>query len=63
MLADTLGPMPATVMVEARLESDHFRVDGKELHFREGMPARAEVRIRSETIAVSLIPWLRTLAR
>ncbi len=63
VLADTLGPMPATVMVEARLESDHFRVDGKELHFREGMPARAEVRIRSETIAVSLIPWLRTLAR
>jgi biotin carboxyl carrier protein len=61
LLADTLGTMPATVMVEARFDDDHFRVDGRDYYFREGMPARAEVRIRSETIALSLVPWLRTV--
>lgn len=59
LLADTLGPMPATVMVEARLDRDHFRIDGRELYFSEGMPARAEVEIRSELIALALVPWLR----
>ena len=63
LLADTVGPLPATVMVEARLDADHFRVDGRELYFREGMPARAEVQIRSEVIALSLVPWLRTLVQ
>ena len=63
VLADTLGPMPATVMVEARLDDDHFRVDGRDYSFREGMSARAEVRIRSETIAFALVPWLRTLVQ
>jgi membrane fusion protein (multidrug efflux system) len=62
-LADVLAPMPATVVVEATLESDHFNVDGRQFFFREGMPARAEVRLRSETIALALVPWLRTLVK
>jgi multidrug efflux pump subunit AcrA (membrane-fusion protein) len=60
-LADTLAPMPSSVVVEAALDTNHFTVDGRQYPFREGMPARAEVRIRSETIALALVPWMRTL--
>jgi membrane fusion protein (multidrug efflux system) len=60
-LEDAIAPGPATVLVEADLPGDHFEVDGRRYPFREGMPARAEIRLRSEPILFVLVPWLRTL--
>jgi membrane fusion protein (multidrug efflux system) len=60
-LADAIEVPPTTVVVEGDLATDHFTVDGQRYPLREGTPARAEVRLRSEPIALALVPWLRSL--
>lgn len=52
------GPV---VLVEARLPSREFEADGHTYAYHDGMFARAEVPVRSETIAVTLFPGLKAL--
>lgn len=50
------GPM---VLVEAELADAQFVVDGQRYSYHEGMLARAEVRVRAESLLEMLFPALR----
>ncbi|MFE8599015.1 efflux RND transporter periplasmic adaptor subunit [Archangium violaceum] len=52
------GPI---VLVRARIPSRTFTHDGRVLDFFDGMPARAEVAVRSEPILLTLLPGLKAL--
>lgn len=52
------GPL---VLVRARVSSHSFENDGRTFNYFDGMPARAEVRVRSESILLSLIPGMKGL--
>jgi biotin carboxyl carrier protein len=52
---------PSVVMVNARLPSHTFEVDGESYRYHDGMHGTAEVEIRSERIITALIPGLRSL--
>jgi membrane fusion protein (multidrug efflux system) len=51
----------ALAVVTAPLPSATFDVDGQTYSFRDGMPTRAEVRIRSERLLFALLPALKSL--
>jgi membrane fusion protein (multidrug efflux system) len=58
-VADALtlsGPM---VMVRARVDSPTFTSQGRTFNYFDGMHARADARVRSERILVTLIPGLK----
>ena len=55
---ETKGP---NILVEARLTSRSFEVGGRNLEFYDGMLARAEVAVNSESILLTLVPGLRAL--
>lgn len=55
---ETKGPL---VLVRARMPSRTFRRAGRQFDYFDGMPARVEASVRSETIFVALIPGLRAL--
>ncbi|MCP3960425.1 MAG: HlyD family efflux transporter periplasmic adaptor subunit [bacterium] len=57
---DLRGP---TVVVEARLPSQTFEAEGQTYSYHNGMHCAAEVRLRSETILVTLVPALKRLLR
>jgi len=50
------GPM---VLVRARIDSPTFQSKGKTFNYYDGMLARADARVRSERILVTLIPGLK----
>ncbi|WP_084736568.1 efflux RND transporter periplasmic adaptor subunit [Cystobacter ferrugineus] len=52
------GPL---VLVRARMPSRTFSLEGKVFDYFDGMPARAEVAVRSEPIIQALIPGLKVL--
>lgn len=52
------GPL---AMATARLYSSTFEVAGRTYPFRDGMPTRAEVRVRSERLLFALMPALKSL--
>ena len=54
------GPV---VIVKGRLASPTFQVDGQPVRFHDGMLARGEVAVRTERIAIALVPGLRALVR
>lgn len=58
-VADTLAPSGPVVLVEARLPGRRFVAGGRTLAYHEGMAARAEVSVRSESILAMLVPGLR----
>jgi membrane fusion protein (multidrug efflux system) len=52
------GPL---LLIRAHLPARTFVVDGQELAFFDGLPGHASVRVRSESILVSLLPALKGL--
>ncbi|WP_437952952.1 HlyD family efflux transporter periplasmic adaptor subunit [Sorangium sp. So ce296] len=62
-IADTVKIDGPVVLVEARLPFGGFRVDQRSLDFYPGMSGVAEVKVRSESLLVALIPGLRLLDR
>ncbi len=52
------GPV---VFVEARLPSPTFESDGRVYAYHDGILGRAEVRVRSESLLVTLVPGLKAL--
>ena len=61
--ADAVSLQGPAVLVNAVLPRRNFDFDGMELGFYHGMPARAEVAVRSERALFTVFPALRTLAR
>ncbi len=61
--SDAMAFTGAVVMVRARLDDRVIPVDGREYVVFDGMWGRLELRVRSESILVTLIPGLRDLAR
>lgn len=51
----------ALALATAPLSSATFEVDGRTYPFRDGMPTRAEVRVRSERLLFVLMPALKSL--
>jgi membrane fusion protein (multidrug efflux system) len=51
----------ALAVVTAPLPSPTFEVAGETYAYRDGMPSRAEVRVKSERLAFALLPALRSL--
>ncbi|AKQ65939.1 hypothetical protein A176_002851 [Myxococcus hansupus] len=60
-LSDTLELTGPIVLVRARLPSSSFVHGGRQFAYFDGMPARVEARVRSESILMTLIPGLRGL--
>jgi membrane fusion protein (multidrug efflux system) len=60
-LADAVELGGAVVLVRARLPSRSFVREGQTLNYFDGMPARAEARVRAESILVTLVPGLKGL--
>jgi membrane fusion protein (multidrug efflux system) len=59
--ADTIPFDGPVVVVHARLPRRTFDVDGGRFNFYDGMPVRAEARVRTERIAFALFPALRAV--
>jgi membrane fusion protein (multidrug efflux system) len=58
-LAGDLQLTGPVVLVTAPLPTGDFEADGRTLQYHDGMPASADVRVRSERIVFALIPGLR----
>jgi membrane fusion protein (multidrug efflux system) len=58
-LADAVSIDGPVVLVHAELPSSTFEASGQSYHFYNGMPARADIRVRAERIAITLVPGLR----
>jgi multidrug resistance efflux pump/GAF domain-containing protein len=58
-LADSIALTGPVVLIEARLPSAEFSVDGISYRYHEGMQATAEIRVRSESLLELLIPGLQ----
>jgi biotin carboxyl carrier protein len=61
-LADAVSVNGAVILVKARFSSPTFVNDGRMLSYFDGMPSRAEARVRSERIIFMLLPALKGLA-
>jgi membrane fusion protein (multidrug efflux system) len=61
-VADTVPLDGPLVLVRARLPGSGFVSEGKRYDYYDGLPGRAEVRVRSETILVSLVPALKVFS-
>jgi membrane fusion protein (multidrug efflux system) len=59
--ADTLAVAGPVVLVEARLPARGFVAQGKQYDYFDGMQGRAEARVGSESVLVTLIPGLKAL--
>lgn len=60
-LGDIVTIDEPVVLVHARLPSRQFTSNGEEFHYFDGQPAMAQARVRSEPIAVTLVPGLKAL--
>ncbi|GMU07996.1 efflux RND transporter periplasmic adaptor subunit [Corallococcus caeni] len=60
-LSDSFEVEGPIVLVRASLRDSGFFSDGRRFNYFDGMPARAEVRVRSESILLMLIPGLKEL--
>jgi multidrug resistance efflux pump len=60
-IQDTVAIEGPVVLVEATPRSGKFTVDGEAFDFYHGMSGTAEVRVRTESIVLSLIPGLRAI--
>lgn len=58
-VADTVSIAGSVVLVSARLPALQFEVDGARYSYFDGMTGTAEVRVRSEPVAVAMVPALR----
>ncbi|MCG8458153.1 MAG: HlyD family efflux transporter periplasmic adaptor subunit, partial [Holophagales bacterium] len=60
-IADALTVSGPVALVEANLPGPTFDSQGRSYTYHDGIPGRAEIRVRSEPILVSLIPALRAV--
>jgi multidrug resistance efflux pump len=60
-LGDTMNVAGPTLLVEAHLPSNTFHAQGEEFHYYDGMRARADLRLRTTSVSVALLPGLRYL--
>ena len=60
-LADTVALDGSFVLVEAKIPSGHFSVDGRTYDLRHGMAGTAEARVRSQRLVFALVPGIRAL--
>jgi membrane fusion protein (multidrug efflux system) len=60
-IGDTVTVAGPIVLVEATPASPTFTVDGQAFDFYHGMSGVAEVRVRTESILVALVPGLRVI--
>jgi membrane fusion protein (multidrug efflux system) len=60
-LADAVKVEGPIVLVRARMPSHTFTSEGQVFGYFDGMPAQAEVAVRSESILLTLIPGLKAL--
>ncbi|MBZ4329958.1 efflux RND transporter periplasmic adaptor subunit [Corallococcus sp. AS-1-12] len=58
-LADAVKVEGPIILVKARLAARTFKSEGRTLHYFDGMPARAELPIRTERLLWMLIPGLK----
>jgi membrane fusion protein (multidrug efflux system) len=61
-LADAFEFKGAFVLVRARLPAQTFESGGLPYNYFDGMPARAEARVRTESILLTLVPALKGLS-
>lgn len=61
-LADAVPVTGPVVLVKARMPSQTFLNEGQVLSYFDGMPSRAEARVRSERILLMLFPALKGLS-
>jgi multidrug resistance efflux pump len=62
-IADAVSLSGPVILVQASIPTSTFTVDGHAVRYHDGMLARAEARIRTEPIVLSLVPGLRALVR
>lgn len=62
-IADAVSLTGPVVLVQASLPTSTFDLDGRAVRYHDGMMAKAEARVRSERILVSLVPGLRALVQ
>jgi multidrug efflux pump subunit AcrA (membrane-fusion protein) len=60
-IQDTITIEGPVVLIEAKLASSTFMVDGETFHFFHGMSGTGEVRVRTESVLFSLVPGLRVM--
>ncbi|CAM3113759.1 HlyD family efflux transporter periplasmic adaptor subunit [Corallococcus sp. ZKHCc1 1396] len=60
-LSDALKLEGSIVLVRARLPARTFVRDGRTFTFFDGMPVRAEARVRTESILLTLVPGIKEL--
>lgn len=58
-VADSLQITGPVAVVRGRLPAAAFVVDGRTLHYHDGMLGTAEVRVHSEPIVFALVPGTR----
>jgi multidrug resistance efflux pump len=61
--ADTVSVEGPVVLVQARLPATTFQASGQTFQFYDGMVGSADVRVRTESILVDLVPGLKDLFR
>jgi membrane fusion protein (multidrug efflux system) len=62
-IADAVNLSGPVVLVQASLPTSTFDLDGHTVRYHDGMLAKAEARVRSERILLSLVPGLRAVVR
>jgi membrane fusion protein (multidrug efflux system) len=62
-IADALAPAGPVVLVRAPLRSATFSTQGRTYAYHDGMTGLARVRVRSESILLTLVPGLKELMR
>lgn len=60
-LADAFEFKGTFVLVRARLPAQNFEREGQPYNYFDGMPARAEAQVRTESILLTLVPALKGL--
>lgn len=60
-IADAVALPGPVVLVHARLPGPTFTTEGRTYDFHDGMHGTAEVRVRSESILLTLVPGLKAL--
>lgn len=60
-IADALAPTGPVVLLQAPLRSRTFSVKGQRYRYHDGMTGLARVRVRSDSVLVTLVPGLKAL--
>jgi membrane fusion protein (multidrug efflux system) len=60
-IADAINLSGPVILVQASMPASTFELEGHSVRYHDGMLAKAEARVRSATILLSLVPGLRAL--